>query len=113
MIYLFHNPKCSKSRDCYAFLHESRVAFQVINYLEKPPTFDQLKLILVKLAVKPIDIVRKKEKLWISNYKNKHFSDDEILTILVQNPILIERPIVINGNKAIIARPFDIAKSVL
>jgi arsenate reductase (glutaredoxin) len=113
MIYLFHNQRCAKSRDCLALLNESRVEFHMIKYLENPPTFDQLYLIIQKLKIKPIELVRKKEKLWIEKYKSKTFSDDEIIQIMIENPVLIERPIVINGEKAVIARPFDLAKTVL
>ncbi len=113
MIYLFHNPRCGKSRDCLALLKESKVTFEIIKYLEKPPSFDQLKVIIKKLEINPIDLVRKTEKIWIENYKSKTLSDDEVIHIMIENPILIERPIVINGSKAVIARPFDKAKSVL
>jgi arsenate reductase (glutaredoxin) len=113
MIQLLHNTRCGKSRDCLALLKESKVEFQIIKYLEKPPTFDQLNNIIQKLGIKPIDLVRKSEKIWIENYKSKTFTDDEVIEIMVKNPILIERPIVINKEKAVIARPFDLAKTVM
>ena len=113
MIYLFHNSRCGKSRDCLALLKETKANFQIIKYLEKPPTFDQLSVIIEKLGYKPIDLIRKTEKIWIEKYKSKTFSDHELIQLMIENPILIERPIVINGEKAVVARPFDKAREVL
>lgn len=113
MIQIVHNNRCGKSRDCLAFLTKSNLEFEIIKYLETPLSFDELKVIIEKLACKPIDLVRKKEKIWVENFKSKTFSDQEIIQIMVENPILIERPIVINGEKAVIARPFDLVKKVV
>ena len=60
-----------------------------------------------------IDLVRKKEKIWIEKYKNQQLSSDEIVAILIQNPILIERPIIINGNKAVIGRPKEVVATII
>ncbi len=107
MIQIYHNSRCTKSRECLAFLEESGQKYEVIKYLEKVPTFEELKLIIQKLKLKPIELVRKKEKIWIENFKDKTISDDEVIRALISNPILIERPIVINGKKAVIARPLE------
>lgn len=107
MIQIYHNSRCTKSRECLAFLEESGQKYEVIKYLEKVPTFEELKLIIQKLKLKPIELVRKKEKIWIENFKDKTMSDDEVIRALISNPILIERPIVINGEKAVIARPLE------
>ena len=113
MIQILHNARCGKSRDCLAFLTESGKEFEVIKYLETVPTFEELKEIISKLGIKPIDLVRKKEPIWLENFKTKALSDNEIIEAMVANPILIERPIVINGKKAVIARPLENAKSIL
>lgn len=113
MIQILHNARCGKSRDCLAFLTESGKEFEVIKYLETVPTFEELREIISKLGIKPIDLVRKKESVWLENFKNKTLSDNEIIEAMVKNPILIERPIVINGEKAVIARPSENAKSIL
>lgn len=107
MIQLFHNPRCGKSRNCLAFIENSEKEFEIIKYLENPPTFEELTLILKKLNLKPIELVRQKEPIWIEKYKNKTLLDDEIIKAMIQNPILIERPIVINGDKAHIARDLE------
>ena len=104
MIQLFHNSRCGKSRNCLAFIENSKKEFEIIKYLENPPTFEELILILKKLNFKPIELVRQKESIWIEKYKNKPLTDDEIINAMIENPILIERPIVINGDKAYIAR---------
>jgi arsenate reductase len=105
MIQIYHNSRCGKSRECLAFLEDSGQEFEVIRYLENVPTFDELKSVIEKIGIKPIELVRKKEKIWVENFKNNTMTDDEIIQTMISNPILIERPIVISGNRAIIARP--------
>jgi len=105
MIQIYHNSRCGKSRECLALLEKSGQEYDIIKYLDDVPTFDELKEIIKKLGIKPIELVRRKEKIWIENFKDKPFSDDEIIQAMISNPILVERPIVINGDKAIIARP--------
>ncbi len=113
MIQIYHNSRCGKSRECLAFLEDSGKEYEIIKYLEDIPTFEELKTIIKKLGIKPIELVRQKEKIWIENFKDKKITDDEIIKAMILNPILIERPIVINGNKAIIARPFEKALGII
>lgn len=113
MIQIYHNSRCSKSRECLLLLEYSGVKFEVIKYLETPPTFEELEAIVGKLGINPLELIRKKEKLWIENFKNKEFTANELIQIMVSNPILIERPIVINGNKAVIARPIEKTSEIL
>jgi arsenate reductase len=113
MIQIYHNSRCGKSRECLAFLEDSNKSFEVIKYLEDVPTFDELKSIIDKLNIKPIELVRQKEKIWIDNFKNNTMTDDEIIQTMISNPILIERPIVINGDKAVIARPLEKARNII
>jgi arsenate reductase len=107
MIQIYHNPRCGKSRNCLAFIQESEKEYEIINYLQETPSFDELRALLEKLDLEPIQLVRQKEKIWIENYKNKQLSEDEIIQAMVLNPILIERPIVVIGDKAIIGRELD------
>ena len=113
MIQIYHNSRCGKSRECLIFLQNSGNEFEIINYTKEILTFDELKIIIKKLDIKPMALVRKKEKIWIENFKNKDFNNDEIIKILIENPILIERPLVINGNQAIIARPLENIKKII
>lgn len=113
MIQVYHNARCSKSRECLAFLNETGQEFEVIKYLEQPPTFNELKSIIKKLGIAPIDLVRKKEPVWISHFKGAEMSDDELINAMITHPILIERPIVVNGEKAVIARPASNADTII
>ncbi|MBL0012429.1 MAG: arsenate reductase (glutaredoxin) [Flavobacterium sp.] len=113
MVTIFHNPRCGKSRECLAFLNQEKEDIDVVNYLVNPPTFEELSSIIQVLRIKPIELVRQKESIWISDFKHKSMSDSEVIQAMVQHPILIERPIVINENKAVIARPYDKAKAIL
>lgn len=113
MIQIFHNARCTKSRECLAFLNDSKQDFEVIKYLETPPTFDELKDIISKLNIKPLALVRQKEPIWIEKFKSKKLSDDAIIQAMISHPILIERPIVINGDKAVIARPTEKVQAII
>lgn len=107
MIQIYHNSRCGKSRNCLAFVEKSEKEFEVINYLTNPPSFEELSAVIQKLNIKPIELVRQKEKIWIENFKDQEMNDEQIIQALISNPILIERPIVINGNSAIIGRDLE------
>lgn len=113
MIQIYHNSRCGKSRECLVFLENSGQKYEIVKYLEDVPSFGELKEIIQKLGIKPIELVRRKEKIWTENFKDKTLTDDEIVQAMVANPILIERPIVINGDKAVIARPLEKAAAIL
>lgn len=113
MIEILHNPRCGKSREAVAFLQESGKDFHVIKYLDDVLTFDELNIIIKKLGIQPIELVRQKEKIWIENFKGKELSDNKIIEAMILNPILIERPIVIINEKAVIARPYQKIGSIL
>jgi len=103
---IYHNPRCSKSRQGLALLEEKGVETEIIKYLETPPTIDELTLIIEMLGMKPRDLMRKKEAI----YKQLELSDatlpdDALIMAMVEHPNLIERPIVINGDKAALGRP--------
>lgn len=102
---IFHNPRCSKSREALELLKSNNCEVEVREYLKLPPTKKELKDLLAKLGCKPIDIVRKKEELFIKKFKDKSFTDNEWIQILTEHPVLIERPIVIDGYKAVVGRP--------
>jgi len=105
MIKIYHNNRCSKSRSALKLLHESGKPVEIINYLEHIPSVKELTKIIKLLKIKPIELVRKNEAIWKENFKNQEFSDKELIDIMIKNPKLIERPIVINDNKATIGRP--------
>ncbi|WP_245598671.1 arsenate reductase (glutaredoxin) [Sporocytophaga myxococcoides] len=101
---MLHNPRCTKSRQALTILTESGENPQIIEYLKNPPTIEELQDIIIKLKIKPEELIRKKEPLYIENYKGKSFTDKQWIKILSENPVLIERPILIKGNKAVIGR---------
>ena len=107
MIQIYHNSRCGKSRNCLALLEQSEKEFEVINYLTNPTSFEELSAILKKLNKKPIELVRQKEKIWIDNFKDQKMNDEQIIEAMITNPILIERPIVIRENNAIIGRDLE------
>lgn len=113
MITIYHNPRCGKSRECLAFIENSNEQFEVIKYLETPLSLEKLTGIIRLLKIKPIELVRTKETIWVENFKNQSLSDTQIIQAIVDFPILMERPIAVKGNKAIIARPFEKIKEIL
>ena len=104
---IYHNPRCRKSRETLALINEGGVDVEVIEYLKDTPSANDLSVILAKLGMKPEQIVRKGEKLFKDEYKGKQLSDQQWIVAMVENPVLIERPIVVKGNKAVIGRPPD------
>ena len=107
MIKIYHNNRCSKSRCGIELLENSGKKFEIVKYLEEVPTEKELIGIIKLLGITPIQLVRKTEKIWKEEFKGKELSDSEIIVAMVNNPKLIERPIVINGNKAVIGRPTE------
>jgi arsenate reductase (glutaredoxin) len=111
---IYHNPRCSKSRQTLALLEERGVSPVIVEYLKTPPSADDLKAILKKLGLRPQDIVRTKEARYGElGLKERAVSDDELLALLSENPILIERPIVVAGKKAAIGRPPETVLAIL
>lgn len=105
MIVIYHNPRCSKSRETLAILETKKADYKVIKYLDVPIREEKLSKIIKLLKIKPIELVRKNESIWKENFKHLDFTDEELIQVMTKYPQLIERPIVINGNKATIGRP--------
>ncbi len=107
MLKIYHNDNCSKSRAALAFLKEKGISYEIIDYLNNPPTRHELINILNMLNKAPIELVRINELVYKLNYANKSFEADEWIDIMIANPILIERPIVVFNQKAAIGRPLQ------
>lgn len=106
MIKIYHNPRCSKSRQTLALIEESGNQPQVIEYLKSPPTAEELDSILKKLNREPQELMRKGEKIYRElNLAEQEMSREEAIAVMVEHPKLIERPIVIKGRKAVLGRP--------
>ena len=102
---IYHNPRCSKSREALEIINASGCEVDVINYQKRRLSKKEIKELLAKLNLKPIDIIRSKEEIFIKKFKDKKFTDAEWIQLIIDNPILLERPIVVSNYSAIIARP--------
>jgi len=117
MIVLYHNPDSKNSRKCLEILETSKHDHQVIKYQDKPLEEEKLTKIINILKIDPIELIRTKKKLWKDKFQHLiddgiEFSEEELIKIMIKYPDLIERPIIINGDKAVIGKPpkkiFDI-----
>ncbi len=107
MIKIYHNPRCSKSRDSLNLLTEKGLDFETIEYLKNPLTQSELAELLVKLAIPAKDLIRKGEKDFKEHFKGKELTEEQWIEAMIQYPKLMERPIVVKGNKAVIGRPLQ------
>lgn len=106
-VQIIHKPACSTSRGALQILEENGVEHEILLYLTKKLTVKKIESIIRKLGVNPTDLIRKKETLYQEQFADKNLTEAEWIQVLADNPSLIERPILIKGNKAIIARPLD------
>lgn len=102
---IYHNPRCTKSRETLAILNKKGVEVEVVEYLKNTPSIAELEEIVNKLGISAEQLLRKGEALFKENYKGTNLSNDQWIEIMVKNPILIERPIVVLNDRAIIGRP--------
>jgi arsenate reductase len=110
---IFHNPKCSKSRETLALLKHRGYSPRIVEYLKEPPTAAELAAIVKQLGIAPEALVRKGEDVYQSKYAGRRLTDAEWIAAMVKDPILIERPIVIMDGKAAIGRPPERALALL
>ena len=113
MTKIYHNPRCSKSRQGLEILENSGKPFEIVKYLDDNLSAKALTEMVTLLGIKPIELVRKNEAIWKSDFKGKDLTDTEVIEAMVNNPKLIERPIVINGKKAVIGRPPSLILDIL
>lgn len=104
-IRIFYNPRCSKCRDTAALVSERGYDTELVRYLDTPPSREELRSLLTRLGMKPVELVRKSEEIYKQNFAGRTLNDEEWLDALVTHPALIERPIVVRGNRAVVARP--------
>jgi len=102
---IYHNPRCSKSRQTLGILRENGIEPEIIEYLKEVPTKEELSSLLKMLNLNAIDILRKGEAAYKENFKGKDLSNDEWIAAMVEYPKLIERPIVVKNKKAVLGRP--------
>ena len=102
---IYHNPRCTKSRRTLELLRQRDIEPAIVLYLETPPNTAELRAIVTKLGIAPEQLVRKGEDVYKSKYAGKTLSDAQWIQAMVDDPVLIERPIVIHGERAVIGRP--------
>jgi arsenate reductase (glutaredoxin) len=108
-----HNPRCSKSRAALELMREAGVELPVREYLREPLSVDELRRIVALLGVRPIDIARRGEPQFAELGLSDATPDDDVLRALAEHPILIERPIVVRGDRAVIGRPPETVREIL
>ena len=113
MLKIYHNPSCKKSRAGLQLLKESGKPFDVVEYMKHPLTEKEVETLLVKLNKKPAEVLRTQEVYYKQNLKGKKFGDHEWIRIIIQNPKLLQRPIVETNHKAVIGDPLEIIGSLL
>ena len=102
---IYHNPRCRKSREAVKYLEDKKIDFEIIEYLKTQITESKMKNLIGKLNINAIELVRRNEKVWKSNYKGGKMTEKKIIEILSNEPKLIERPIIETETKAVIGRP--------
>ena len=107
MIKIYHNNSCSKSRAAFELLKAKNLEFEIHEYLKNVPSKEELKEIIVLLKIKPFDLIRKNESIFKEKYNQIILTDEEWIDVMLENPILIERPIVIKDGQAAIGRPIE------
>ena len=105
MVRIYHNPRCRKSREALRLLQDHGEKIEIIEYLKNPPSITELSALVSKMDMKPEDLVRKNETIFKNKYRGKSYSDKEWIKIMVNNPVLIERPIIVKNKRVILARP--------
>ena len=113
MYTILHNSRCGKSRDAMKILEDSGVEFQVREYLKEELTFEELKQIITDLGVEASDIVRTNEVIWKENFKGQNYSTEDLIQIMIENPKLIQRPIVLKDGNGVVGRPVELVAEFL
>lgn len=111
---IYHNPRCSKSRQTLALLREKGIEPEVVEYLKSPPSLKTLSALLAQLGLEPRKLMRRGEAIYKElKLDDPALSDDALIAAMAENPILIERPIVSSGTKAALGRPPEAVLSIL
>ncbi|MFT6054280.1 MAG: arsenate reductase [Bacteroidia bacterium] len=113
MLKIYHNPRCQKSRQTLQLIQESSAEHVIIDYLNQVPTAGELKSLLQKLGITAEALLRKSEQIYKEVYKGKNLTEEEWINAMVNHPKLIERPIVVKGDKAVLGRPPENVKQLL
>jgi arsenate reductase len=107
MIFIYHNPRCRKSREALELIEKSGLSYQVVDYQKNPLSMEALLDLIEKLGVEPIDLIRKNEALWKDTYREAKLAPKDLVRLIQENPKLLERPILAFDNNAVIGRPTE------
>lgn len=110
---IYHNPRCSKSRQTLQLITDAGVAPEIVEYLKDIPSKTELLEVITLLGIKPYDLLRRGEADFKENFKGKNLTDDQWIDAMIKFPKLIERPIVVKGKKAVLGRPPENVKDLL
>lgn len=113
MLKIYHNPRCMKSRQTLKLIQDANKEVEIVEYLKEVPSKEELVNLLQKLRMKPLELIRKGEDIFKNYYKGKELSEDEWIDAMIRDPKLIERPIVVKDNKAVLGRPPENVKELL
>ncbi len=113
MIKVYHNPRCGKSREALKYLDEKGLEYEVVEYMKEPLTAGQLEGVLEQLDMNADELIRTNEAIWKEEFKGKELDDEELILAMIEHPKLMQRPIVVKGNKAVVARPAEEIENLL
>ncbi|MBN1119054.1 MAG: arsenate reductase family protein [Bacteroidales bacterium] len=113
MYKVYHNPRCKKSREGLEYLKSKTQDFEIVEYLKDGLKVEQIKEILLKTNLKPTDLIRTQEDVFKKQFKGKNFNNDEWIDIIIENPKLLQRPIIVGKQKAVLAQPAEKADEIL
>lgn len=113
-VVIYHNPRCSKSRETLELIRGKGIEPKIVEYLKTPPSAKELKSLVARLGIAPRDLIRKKEAPYKDlGLDDPKLSDDALIKAMIENPVLIERPIVVKGDKAALGRPPEAVLKIL
>lgn len=113
MVRIYHNPRCSKSRQTLALLRDNGIEPEIVEYLKCSPAEAEIRDVLAKLDLSAVDLVRKGEKIFKELGLSRESSEEALIAAMASHPILIERPIVVKGDKAALGRPPEAVLTIL
>ena len=113
MVKIYHNNRCGKSREALKMLEDKSIEHEVVDYMNVPLTQDDLEDVLEKLDMDAEELVRTKEADWKENFKDKELDEAEVILAMIEYPKLMERPIIVNGENAVVARPAEKMNEIL
>lgn len=113
MIKIYHNPRCTKSRQALQLLDEKGVEYEVVKYMDEPLTPNEMKNVLRHLGMPAAELIRRNEQIWKDEFRDKEMEEEELILAMIEYPKLMERPIVDNGDRAVVGRPTEKVLEVL